>query len=129
MPFSVLGLQAAVADGSEPTFDGQPMQPGIHLRWSFAPELGFPAADFWLARREASGDEAGPIEPPVAVSEATSPPSSPGTPDPSGLGGIVTVGSASPSSSSSSSPCGRCCCCVTLATLEERSGSQARPAR
>jgi hypothetical protein len=47
----ILGLQAGQADGSEQTFDGQPMQPGTHLRWSFAPELGFPPGGFWLCRR------------------------------------------------------------------------------
>lgn len=47
----VLGLQGGIARGPEPTFDGQPMQPGIHLRWSFLPELGFPPGAFWLCRR------------------------------------------------------------------------------
>jgi hypothetical protein len=37
--------------GSEPTFDGQPMQAGWHFRWSFVPELGFPPGGFWLCRR------------------------------------------------------------------------------
>lgn len=53
----VLGLQGAIADGSEPTFDGQPMQSGIHLRWSFLPELGFPPGGFWLCRRVAKKGE------------------------------------------------------------------------
>ena len=105
MPFSVLGLQAAIADGSEPTFDGQPMPAGTHLRWSFAPELGFPPGAFWLARREAVGDK-GPIEPPEAVSAATRTPDPPPAPDPAGLGGLVTVGAAGPGG-----PTGSCCDC------------------
>jgi hypothetical protein len=47
----VLGLQGGVASGSETTFDGQPMQPGVHLRWGIQPELGFPPGGFWLCRR------------------------------------------------------------------------------
>jgi hypothetical protein len=39
----IIGLQGAIAKGSEETFDDQPMQRGTHLRWGFAPELGFPA--------------------------------------------------------------------------------------
>ena len=70
MPLSLLGLQAAIADGSEPTFDGQPMQPGTHLRWAFAPELGFPPVAFWLFRRSLWDPPCGPIVPPVAVSKA-----------------------------------------------------------
>jgi hypothetical protein len=54
VPNIVLGLQGGIANGSEPTFDGQPMQPGIHLRWSFLPELGFPQRGFWLCRRVGS---------------------------------------------------------------------------
>ncbi|HEX4091749.1 MAG TPA: hypothetical protein VHZ33_23795 [Trebonia sp.] len=104
MPFSVLGLQAAIADGSEPTFDGQPMAVGTHLRWSFAPELGFPPGAFWLARREAVGDK-GPIEPPEAVSAAIGAQGSP-PPDPNGLGGLVTVGS-----TQSGEQAGSCCDC------------------
>jgi hypothetical protein len=48
----IIGLQGAIADGSEETFDGQPMQRGTHLRWGFAPELGFPSGGFWLCRRK-----------------------------------------------------------------------------
>jgi hypothetical protein len=44
-------------DGTEPTFDGQKMPPGIHFRWTFAPELGFPPGGFWLCRRPAAGPE------------------------------------------------------------------------
>jgi hypothetical protein len=51
----IIGLQGAIADGSENTFDGQPMQRGTHLRWGFAPELGFPAGGFWLCRRKSEG--------------------------------------------------------------------------
>jgi hypothetical protein len=65
----VLGLQGGVADGSEPTFDGQPMQPGVHLRWGFAPELGFPPGGFWLCRRIAKDDEKR-IPPPPAIQKA-----------------------------------------------------------
>ncbi len=77
-PFA-LGLQSAivstaqVAAGSPSvqtiqSFDGQPVQVGVHLRWSFAPELGFPPGCFWLSRRVATGDVAGkPIAPPAAV--------------------------------------------------------------
>src|ERR1035438_4451331 len=65
LPFSVLGLQAAVADGSELTFDGHPMQVGTHLRWSFVPELGPPPGEFWLARRVASRDRGGQMGPPA----------------------------------------------------------------
>jgi hypothetical protein len=53
----VLALQGGIADGSEPTFDGQPMQKGVHLRWSFLAALGFPPGGFWLCRREAKGGE------------------------------------------------------------------------
>jgi hypothetical protein len=53
----VLGMQGGRADGTEETFDGQPMQPGVHLRWSFRPELGFPAGGFWLCRRMATPGE------------------------------------------------------------------------
>jgi hypothetical protein len=49
----VLALQGGVADGSEPTFDGQPMQKGVHLRWSFLAAIGFPPGGFWLCRRAA----------------------------------------------------------------------------
>lgn len=53
----VLGMQGGRAEGAEETFDGQPMQPGIHLRWSFRPELGFPPGGFWLCRRVATPGE------------------------------------------------------------------------
>jgi hypothetical protein len=58
----VLGLQGGQADGTEATFDGQPMQPGNHLRWGFRAELGFPQNGFWLCRRVAqAGEKAIPI--------------------------------------------------------------------
>jgi hypothetical protein len=53
----VLGMQGARTNGNQETFDGQAMQPGIHLRWSFTPELGFPPGDFWLCRRIAQPGE------------------------------------------------------------------------
>jgi hypothetical protein len=117
LPLSVLGLQAAVANGSEPTFDGQPMRAGTHLRWSFAPELGFPPGAFWLARREATADK-GPIEPPEAVCAAAGASGSPKTPDPSGLGGLVTVGSQAAPDHDPTGRCGQCCCCAALDALE-----------
>ena len=126
MRLSVLGLQAAIADGSEPTFDGQPMQKGTHLRWSFTPELGFPPGAFWLARRVASHHEKGPIEPPVAVSEATVAQESQGRAASApakeeGLGGLVTVGSTAPPAPCEE--CGCCCCCC-----KDREGSNGKGA-
>ncbi len=108
---SVLGLQAAIADGSEPTFDGQPMQAGTHLRWAFTPELGFPPGAFWLTRRVAGRHEKGLIEPPVAVGEAIAAQESqtkaaPAPVKDEGLGGLVTVGSTGPPA-----PCECCDCC------------------
>jgi len=62
VPNIVLGLQGGRTDGTELTFDGQAMQPGTHLRWSFAPELGFPPGGFWLCRRIAKpGDQQIPL--------------------------------------------------------------------
>jgi hypothetical protein len=62
----VLALQGGVANGSEATFDGQPMEKGVHLRWSFLAALGFPPGGFWLCRREAKEDEK-QIPPPPSV--------------------------------------------------------------
>jgi hypothetical protein len=62
----VLDLQGGVADGSESTFDGQSMQPGVHLSWGFAPELGFQPGGFWLCRRITKGDEKRIPLPPAA---------------------------------------------------------------
>jgi hypothetical protein len=51
-----LALQGGVASGTEQTFDGQPMQPGTHLRWSFVSALGFPPGGFQLWRRIDGGE-------------------------------------------------------------------------
>jgi hypothetical protein len=70
MPNVVLGLQGGSASGSEPTFDGQPIQPGIHLRWAFALELGFPQQGFRICRRVVQpGEKQIPL--PVHLSAAT----------------------------------------------------------
>lgn len=69
MGLQVLALQAARASGAEPTFDGQAMQAGVHLRWSFVPQLGFPPGAFWLLRRIGSDGEKR-IVPPIAVQQA-----------------------------------------------------------
>ena len=69
MGLQVLALQAARASGAEPTFDGQAMQAGMHVRWSFTPQLGFPPGAFWLLRRVGSDDEKR-IVPPIAVQQA-----------------------------------------------------------
>ena len=53
----ILGLQGGIATGSEATFDGQPMQTGTHLRWSFLAALGFPPGGFWLCRRAAEDSD------------------------------------------------------------------------
>jgi hypothetical protein len=127
MPLSVLGLQAAVADGSEPTFDGQPMQAGTHMRWAFAPELGFPPGAFWLFRRPLRDTGCGPDVPPLAVSEAIASQRGQGreaTPEPQGLGSTVsfsTTGSSGttgrPGTTVDAAPrercgqCGKCRCC------------------
>ncbi len=133
MPLSVLGLQAAYANGSEATFDGQSMQVGTHLRWSFAPELGFPPGAFWLARREANGEKRGPIDPPVAVGEALdAQPAS--QPNPDGLGNLVSTGDDT-TSHERCGECGRCagerasavstsiaCCCCECGPSETDGG-------
>jgi len=46
-----LDLLALPADGAEAGFDGVPLAPGVHLRWSFWPELSWPAAGFEVQRR------------------------------------------------------------------------------
>jgi hypothetical protein len=61
----VLGLQGGIASGSETTFDGQAIEPGIHLRWGFQPELGFPPGGFWLCRRATNEGEK-TVDPPSA---------------------------------------------------------------
>jgi hypothetical protein len=63
----VLALQGGAANGSEPTFDGQPMQKGVHLRWSFLAALGFPPGGFWLCRRAAKEGEKRIPPPPSAT--------------------------------------------------------------
>lgn len=67
----VLGLQGGVANGTEETFDGQPMQKGVHLRWSFLAALGFPPGGFWLCRRAAKEGEKQIPPPPSAASLLT----------------------------------------------------------
>jgi hypothetical protein len=47
----VLGMQGTCANGNENTFDRQAMHSGIHLRWSFTPELSFPPDGFSAVRR------------------------------------------------------------------------------
>lgn len=56
MPNLSLALQGGVAAGTEPTFDGQPMQAGTHLRWSFVAAMGFPPGGFQLFRRIDNND-------------------------------------------------------------------------
>lgn len=41
----------AVVNGVEPSFDGYPLQPGVHLRWSFSRYLPYPRAGFLIERR------------------------------------------------------------------------------
>src|ERR1022692_3410867 len=125
----VLGLQAAVADGSEPTFDGQPMQAGTHLRWSFSPQLGFPPGGFWLARRAASHFQHGAIQPPEIVSEAIATQCACAHTEPErcagkGLAGLVPI--PTPPSPSTHEGCGHCCCCLALAALREPGSSPVR---
>lgn len=67
MHSTFLGLQGGRANGSEPTFDGQPMQEGMHLRWAFTPEFGFPPGAFFLYRRAAQSDPAGFVAPQEAM--------------------------------------------------------------
>ena len=50
-----LALQGGVALGTEQTFDGQPMQAGTHLRWSFVSAMGFPPGGFQMWRRTDDG--------------------------------------------------------------------------
>lgn len=48
---SLLDLVALPAEGIEPGFDGIPLLPGVHLRWAFRPDLGFPSGGFQIHRR------------------------------------------------------------------------------
>jgi hypothetical protein len=57
VPNFSLALQGGIASGTEQTFDGQPMQAGTHLRWSFLSALGFPPGGFQLWRRIATADD------------------------------------------------------------------------
>ncbi len=82
MPVSLLGLQAGIAGGSEPTYDGQAMRAGTHLRWAATPELGFPPGGYWLLRRVATKGEK-QIEPPRAVVDAIRAASNASAPSPS----------------------------------------------
>ena len=50
---SLIGL---VSDGAEIGFDGAAIAPGVHLRWSFQSELGFPRHGFKLERRVYQGE-------------------------------------------------------------------------
>ena len=130
LPLAVLGLQAAIADGSETTFDGQPMQVGTHLRWAFAPELGFPPGGFWLWRRPLSKTRCGPAVPPVAVSRAIANQRREDKEDIAGAnGGAAPTATASGpqglasglslASAGAAGPgrCGECCCCRALAVV------------
>jgi hypothetical protein len=144
LPLSVFGLQAAIADGSEPTFDGQPMQVGTHLRWAFAPELGFPPGAFWLCRRPLRETRCGPTTPPTAVSIAIARQRAEGkdahagtyariaapaatTSDPQGLGSglnFASAGDAAPRER-----CGACCCCITLASAAKAAAGKSAAAK
>jgi len=46
-----IDLAALPSDGSVSQFDGMPLAPGVHLRWSFWPELGWPSSGFEVWRR------------------------------------------------------------------------------
>jgi DNA-binding CsgD family transcriptional regulator len=135
-----LGLQTAIADGSEPTFDGQPMQAGTHLRWAFAPELGFPPGAFWLCRRSLRESRCGPGAPPVAVSKAIEGQRGDGkdastgtataaasTNDPQGLGSAVSFSGAD--DAAPRERCGRCCCCLALAAVEKAAAGRTATAK
>ena len=128
MPLSVLGLQAAIADGSEPTFDGQPMQAGTHLRWAFTPEFGFPPGAFWLFRRSLCDPPCGRIAPPAAVSKAIADRRLDGrdtaaTKNPRSLGSAVSFTTAG--DAATSNRCDRCCCCIAAAGLAKASSDPA----
>jgi hypothetical protein len=142
-------MQAGIANGSEPTFDGQPMQIGTHLRWAFAPELGFPPGAFWLFRRSLRESRCGPDAPPVQVSEAierqraagpasgadggTAAPGPVSAPDPQGLGSTVSFSTAnSVSTAAGAAPgrgCGECCCCRALPATQMAAASLQDTAR
>lgn len=52
----LIHLTGLASDGSEKLFNGAPMEPGIHLRWSFLPEAGFPSDGFHIYRRFYAGE-------------------------------------------------------------------------
>jgi len=54
-----LSITAVPVDGTDRLFDGTPIIPGIHLRWAFTPEMGFPRNGFELYRRRHSQTEFG----------------------------------------------------------------------
>ena len=118
MPLRVLGLQAARADGSEPTFDGQAMQAGIHLRWSFTPQLGFPPGAFWLLRRAGvPGDNT--VPPPGAVQRSVD---QPGYPERGPTGGLTGL-----TQGPLGNPClcacpPSCSCCYDQRTIDPCAG-------
>jgi hypothetical protein len=72
MRSTFLGLQGGRANGGEPTFDGQPMQEGMHLRWAFTPQFGFPPGAFLLYRRPAQSGT-GSFSPPQEALQSESP--------------------------------------------------------
>lgn len=47
---SPLSLVLYRATGTERTFDGRHLEPGVHLRWAFHPEIGFPRHGFTVYR-------------------------------------------------------------------------------
>ncbi len=47
----LLDVIALPTEGIEPGFNRMPMIPGVHLRWSFRADLGFPANGFQIHRR------------------------------------------------------------------------------
>lgn len=47
----LLTMTSRGSTGGEPRVDGSDLEPGIHLRWQMAPELGFPPGGFDLYRR------------------------------------------------------------------------------
>jgi len=122
MGLQVLGLQAARANGSEKTFDGQAMQAGIHLRWSFTPQLGFPPGAFWLLRRTAKRKE-GQIPPPDAVRQAVDNPGYPANGAAGGLTG-VTQGALGNPCTCVSCPCG---CGGKSASGQDEAGTGVSP--
>ena len=111
MGLQVLGLQAARAKGSETTFDGQAMQAGTHLRWSFTPQLGFPPGAFWLLRRIAKKGEQ-QIPPPDAVRQAVD---APGYPTAGSSGGLTAVTQGPLGNPCTCAGCA-CDCCGRVAT-------------